>query len=122
MKKKLLLVDDSRSVLLMEQMCLQKEPYELSTAMDGETAVAKALADPPDLILLDVLMPRMSGLEALRLLRKAPQTQRVPVILVTTRSEAENLTAGFEQGCNDFVFKPIDPSELLAKVRDQLAR
>ncbi len=122
MKRKLLLVDDSKSVLLMEQMYLHKEPYELTTAEDGDIAVAKAMATLPDLILMDMVMPRMSGLDALKFLRRNPSTKNIPVIMVTTRSEAENVTAGFESGCNDYVFKPIDPPVLLEKIRNHLPR
>lgn len=119
-KKKVLLVDDSRTVLLLEQMCLGREPYTLLTATDGREAVAKALAEQPDLILMDVVMPNMGGFEALRQLRAQESTRHIPVIMVTTRSELENVTAGYESGCNDYVFKPINAPELLAKVRNQI--
>ena len=119
-KKKVLLVDDSKTVLLMEQMCLGREPYELSTASNGREAVDKATSERPDLILMDVMMPTMGGFEAVRALRAQESTRHIPVIMVTTRSELENVTAGYESGCNDYVFKPINAPELLAKVRNHI--
>ena len=116
-KKKILLVDDSRTSLFMERMILRQGPYDLLTAEDGAEAVQQALAEKPDLILMDVIMPRMTGFEALRALRKSPTTRSTPVILVTTRGEPANVEEGWEAGCSDYLTKPIDPEELLAKVR-----
>ena len=116
-KKKILLVDDSRTSLFMERMILRQGPYDLLTAEDGAEAVEQALAQKPDLILMDVIMPRMTGFEALRALRKSPTTRSTPVILVTTRGEPANVEEGWEAGCSDYLTKPIDPEELLAKVR-----
>jgi CheY-like chemotaxis protein len=116
-KKKILLVDDSRTSLFMERMILRQGPYDLLTAEDGAEAVEQALSEKPDLILMDVIMPRMTGFEALRALRKSPTTRGTPVILVTTRGEPANVEEGWEAGCSDYLTKPIDPEELLAKVR-----
>lgn len=119
-KKKLLLVDDSNTILMMEKMILAKAPYEILTATNGEEAVAKALAEKPDLILMDVVMPKLNGFEACRRLRQEEATKSIPIIMVTTRGEEENVEKGFESGCNDYVTKPIDSIELLTKLRDHL--
>jgi DNA-binding response OmpR family regulator len=119
-KKKILLVDDSKTALLMEQMILKKAAYEVVLAHDGAEAVTMATASLPDLILLDVVMPRMSGFEALQELRRREATREIPVIMVTTRGESENVETGYRYGCSDYVTKPIDSVSLLAKVRDQL--
>jgi CheY-like chemotaxis protein len=119
-KKKILLVDDSRTSLFMERMILQNGPYLLSSANDGLEAIARAQAERPDLILMDVIMPNMGGFEALRELRKRPETAETPVILVTTRGEPANVEEGYEAGCSDYLTKPIDPQELLTKVRSCL--
>ncbi len=119
-RKKILLVDDSRTVLLMEQMILKKGPYDVVTATDGSEGLDRAVAERPDLILMDLVMPRMNGLEAVRELRQREATKFIPVIMVTTRGEAESVQAGFESGCNDYLTKPIDSVALLAKVRDHL--
>jgi DNA-binding response OmpR family regulator len=119
-KKKILLVDDSTTSLFMEKMILKREPYDISTANDGFEAVEKALLEQPDLILMDVVMPRMNGFEALRALRGKDATRQTPVILVTTRSEPVNVAEGYASGCSDYLTKPIDPEELLTKVRSCL--
>jgi DNA-binding response OmpR family regulator len=101
-------------------MILANEPYELLVARDGAEGVARALACNPDLILMDVVMPRMSGFEALRELRNNQRTSTVPVVMVTTKAEAESIETGYATGCSDYIVKPIDSMELIAKVRDLL--
>jgi len=119
-KKKILLVDDSNTILMMEKFILNNGPYELLTASNGEEAVRRAAEDQPDLILLDVIMPKMGGFEACRLIRGAEATRSIPIIMVTTRGEAANVEAGWANGCTDYVTKPINSVELLAKVRNLL--
>ena len=119
-KKKVLLVDDSSTTLFMEKMVLEGEPVDLVTAGDGHEAVSKALEERPDLILLDVVMPNMDGFEACRALRAREETQGIPIILVTTRGEEGHMETGFAAGCNDYVTKPINTTELLTKVRNFL--
>jgi len=118
--KKVLLVDDSNTILMMEKMVLMGTHYQIITASNGEEGVARALAERPDVILMDVVMPKMNGFEACRRLRQEEATREIPVIMVTTRGEAVNVEAGFESGCNDYVTKPINALELLTKLRDQL--
>ena len=119
-KKKILVVDDSRTALFMVTTILRKERYELVTASDGEQALEMAASERPDLILMDVIMPRKTGFEACRELKRREDTKAIPVILVTTRGEGENVEAGFQSGCNDYVTKPINAQELLSKVRDHM--
>jgi DNA-binding response OmpR family regulator len=119
-RKKILLVDDSSTILMMEKFILRNGPYELVTASNGEEGVRKAAEHQPDLILLDVIMPKMGGFEACRLIRGAEETKSIPIIMVTTRGEAANVEAGWANGCTDFVTKPINSIELLAKVRNFL--
>ena len=119
-KKKILLVDDSITSLFMQKMVLKHEPYDLVTASDGRNGVELALRERPDLILMDVVMPRMTGIEALRELRANAATRATPVILVTTRGEPANVEVGYETGCTDYLTKPFEPGELLSKVRDCL--
>jgi len=121
-KKKILVVDDSKTALFMVTTILKREPYDLITAHDGQQAVETAVAERPDLILMDVVMPRKTGFEACRELKQREDTKSIPVILVTTRGEGENVETGFECGCNDYVTKPVNAQELLAKVRDHIAR
>ena len=119
-RKKILLVDDSSTALMMEQVILSRKNFELVVARDGEEAVAKSVSERPDLILMDVVMPKMNGFEACRRIKSEPSTKDIPIILVTTRGEAENMEAGYASGCNDYVTKPINGLELLTKLRDQL--
>jgi DNA-binding response OmpR family regulator len=119
-RKKILLVDDSSTILMMEKFILRNGPYEILTATNGEEGVLKAAEQMPDLILLDVIMPKMGGFEACRLLRSTRATSEIPIIMVTTRGEAANVEAGWANGCTDYVTKPINAVELLAKVRNFL--
>ena len=117
-RRKILLVDDSATALMIEQMLLART-YDLVIARDGREAVAKAASEQPDLILMDVMMPNMNGLEATRAIRALEATKRIPIIIVTTRGEDKSVEAGFASGCNDYVTKPINGLELLTKFRDQ---
>lgn len=119
-RKKILVVDDSSTTRMLEQMILAKGAYQVVTAKDGEEAVRKARVETPDLILLDVIMPRMDGFEALRRIRAADV--KTPIIMVTTRGEAVNMEQGYASGCTEYVTKPIDAVELLAKVKDCLGQ
>ncbi|AUX38684.1 transcriptional regulator [Sorangium cellulosum] len=118
-RKKILLVDDSQTILRIEQMVL-REHYDLITANDGREGVAVAMEQRPDLILLDVVMPHVNGFDACRRLRAEEVTRSTPILLVTSRSDVEHMEQGFRSGCSDFVSKPIDTMELLAKVRNCL--
>jgi len=120
MKKKVLLVDDSNTVLMMEKMILAKGPYELVTARDGVEAVAKAKSEQPDIILLDVMMPNLDGLSACAAIRNNPETAHIPIVMVTTRGEEQNIETAFRNGCNDYVTKPINGLELLSKLQNIL--
>jgi len=121
-RKKILLVDDSNTILMIERMLLTKGPYDVVTANDGDEAVEKALRERPDLILMDVVMPRMNGFEALRRIREDEAIGSTPIIMVTTRGEVENIETGFDSGCNDYVTKPINGPELIAKLENYLGQ
>ncbi len=120
MKKKILLVDDSRTSLFLERTLLRDGPYDLIEANDGAQAVEKAQAEHPDLILMDMMMPRMDGLEALKKIREGGATRAIPVIMVTTRSEVDRVETAYQIGCTDYVTKPVEQGELLKKVRSIL--
>jgi len=119
-RKKILLVDDSSTVLMMERMILNKGSYDLVTAKDGAEAVDRAFAERPDLILLDVIMPRMNGFEVCRKIREDQAMKSVPIIMVTTRGEGENVENGFQSGCSDYITKPFSSLELLTKIESYL--
>jgi CheY-like chemotaxis protein len=119
-KKKILLVDDSRTVLLMHQLLLADRGYELFTARDGEDALEKAVAARPDLIFLDVIMPGMDGFATCQALRAHEATRDIPIIMVTTSDEPHNKQRGFECGCSDYIIKPFNDNELLDKLEQYL--
>jgi CheY-like chemotaxis protein len=120
MKKKVLLVDDSNTVILMEKMILAKGPYEIVIARDGAEAIVKAHSEQPDVILLDVVMPKLDGLSACAAIRQHETTAHIPIIMVTTRGEEHNIETAFRNGCTDYVTKPINGLELLAKLQNIL--
>ena len=119
-RKKILLVDDAKTSLMMEQMILSRGTYDFLTAKDGQEAVDLAVSERPDLILMDIMMPNMDGFEACRQLRERDETRDIPIIIVTTRGGETSKEKGFESGCNDYVAKPINSQELLSKVRKYL--
>ena len=121
MRKKILLVDDSKTVLMMERMLLSSQPFDIVTAADGQEGVEKALAERPALILMDVMMPRMDGVEACRRLRTHESMRDTPIVMVTTRGELESVQRGYENGCTDYMTKPINGVELLAKVKNYVS-
>jgi len=120
MTKTILLADDSLTALTMHRMILAGAGYELLTARDGQEAIDIATAQRPDLILMDVVMPKKTGFEAVRALRNQEATKGIPVIMVTTRAEPRVIEICFQSGCSDYVNKPVDGAVLLAKVRSIL--
>jgi CheY-like chemotaxis protein len=121
MAKKVLIVDDSKTALMMELQILEKgTPYQCVTASDGQEAVEKACSERPDLILMDVVMPRMNGFEACQKMRELQNTRDIPIVLVTTRGEEQYVEAGFQSGCNDYITKPVIATELLALLQSYL--
>jgi DNA-binding response OmpR family regulator len=103
---------------MMSEMILKDGPFKILTASDGAQAVDVAVSEQPDLILMDVCMPNKDGFEALKEIRTREETQAIPVIMVTTRGEAENIELGYETGCNDYVTKPVNGQELVSKINN----
>ena len=121
MPKKILLVDDSTTTLMMEEMILkQRTTYDCVTAKDGLDAISRAVVESPDLVLMDVVMPRMNGFEACKRMRLEDSLKQVPIILVTTRGEEEYVEAGYQSGCNDYITKPINGHELVTLLHSYL--
>jgi CheY-like chemotaxis protein len=119
--KKILLVDDTETILALEKMMLRDLGCEIITAKNGAEAVKAVHEHHPDVVLLDVVMPEMGGIEACRVLKGDPRTSGVPIIMVTTRGETDFVTRAFKAGCNDYLTKPIDRLELLAKIEVYIA-
>lgn len=131
---KILVVDDNVSLVRMLEGVLLRQDFEVAVAYDGEEALAKVKAQPPDLIVLDIVMPRLNGYEVCRRLHQDPKTAAIPVILLTVKGQvddpeldqagleariAEQMT-GYELGAVDFIPKPIKAVELLERIKSHL--
>ena len=122
MQERILVVDDDPDILQFVRVNLEVEGYEAEAAENGRLALDTAKDSPPDLVLLDVMMPEMDGLTVLRRLRSAPATANVPVILLTAKALAEDRVKGLNLGADDYITKPFDVEELVARVRSVLRR
>ena len=118
--KKILVIDDLPENVFMIQDRLEQEGYEVITAYDGQTGLDKAFAELPDLILLDVMMPDMSGIDVCRTLVQDARTSKIPIILVTAKSGAADTKEGLEAGAFDYIKKPFNRIELLARINSAL--
>ena len=115
-----LLVDDTEANIDILVAALDSE-YEVSVAMDGESALEAVDSEPPDIILLDIMMPEMDGYEVCRLLKSNSKTRNIPIIFLTAMSEVQNKTKGFELGAVDYITKPFEILEVKARVKTHLA-
>ncbi|OUR94659.1 DNA-binding response regulator [Flavobacteriales bacterium 34_180_T64] len=125
MKKKdikILLVDDEPDILEIVGYNLSSEGYQIITAENGVEAVKKAKAEKPQLIILDVMMPEMDGIEACELIRKIPELSQTIITFLTARGEDYSQVAGFDAGADDYITKPIKPKVLVSKVKALLRR
>lgn len=119
---KILLVDDEQDILDLLSYNLSKEGYDIYTANNGQKGVDMALKHAPDLILLDVMMPVMDGVEACRLIREASKSNNPVVAFLTARGEDYSQIAGFDAGADDYITKPIKPTLFVSKVKGLLRR
>ena len=118
----ILVVDDDQDILQLLKMNLEPEGYNVRTASDGESAVQSVTTDPPDLILLDVMMPHKNGFQVIEELKDIEETKNVPVILVTARGQTEDKVRGLDTGADDYITKPFDLREVTARVEAVLGR
>jgi DNA-binding response OmpR family regulator len=114
--KKILVVDDEDDILHFLELVLKEKGYHVATASGGHEALTKAQLERPDLILLDIMMPQMDGWEVLKLLRVDPETARIPVAMLSARTEAKDRVQGLQEGAIDYICKPFSLLELLGKV------
>ena len=121
-KEKILIVDDEKDIVKLLEYNLKKEGFRTVTAYDGNEALEKAGREHPDLILLDVMLPEVDGLEVCKQIKKDPATRTVPVIMLTARSQETDKVIGLELGADDYVTKPFGVRELLARVKALLRR
>ena len=121
-REKLLVVDDEEDILELLRYNLEREGYTVVTAESGEEAVELALTVLPDLILLDLMLPGMNGLDVCRILSRDEKTVSIPIIMITARAEEADIVAGLELGADDYVSKPFSPRVVIARVRSVLRR
>lgn len=122
MKAKILVVDDEPDALELVEFNLRQAGYEVAGAEDGAEALETARATLPDLIVLDVMLPEMSGIEVCKVLRRDPATAGIPIIMLTAKASEIDRVLGLELGADDYVTKPFSPRELVLRVKNVLQR
>jgi DNA-binding response OmpR family regulator len=117
MPKRILVVDDEPHIVRLVQVNLQREGYEVLTAYDGVEALEKVAREKPDMVVLDVMMPRMNGFEVLKKLKADEATRDIPVIMLTAKAQDADVFRGWQSGVDSYLTKPFNPMELLTFVR-----
>jgi two-component system phosphate regulon response regulator PhoB len=121
-KERILVVDDEEDILELVRYNLAREGFQVACAATGEDALKKVGADSLDLIVLDLMLPGIDGLEVARHLKKSARTQQIPIIMLTAKGEEADVVAGLEIGADDYVTKPFSPRVLTARIRAVLRR
>ncbi len=119
---KILIVDDESDILDLLEYNLEREGYEVLKASNGEEAITLAAKERPNMVLLDIMMPKLDGIETCRRIRGLSETDRIYVVFLTARSEEYSELAGFEAGADDYISKPIKPRVLLSRIKAILRR
>ena len=122
MSTRVLIVEDEPDIRELVVHHLKRDGYQVSAASSGEEALRQVRAGPPDLVLLDLMMPAMDGLEVCRRLRQDPATAALPIVMLTAKGDEVDRVLGLEIGADDYIVKPFSPKELLARVRAVLRR
>ena len=121
-KQRILVVEDDLSILTGLSMSLRYEGFEVSQAQDGKGALQKALDEPPDLIVLDIMMPKLDGYETCKLLKADETTKHIPVILLSAKGRNVDQKVGFEVGADDYITKPFSPRKLVERINAVLGQ
>jgi len=119
-KGKILVVDDEVNITQILEFSIGAEGYEVITAANGEEAIDKARREQPDLIILDVMMPKIDGYEACRILKANPLTKGIPVVLLTAKGRDIDKRLGYEVGATDYIIKPFSPNKLVDRIHQLL--
>ena len=119
-KGKILVVDDEIYIVHILDFSLGMEGYEVITALDGEQAIEKARAEKPDLIVLDIMMPKLDGYETCKILKGEKDTRDIPVILLSAKGRNVDQKIGFEVGADDYITKPFSPRKLVERINSIL--
>jgi two-component system alkaline phosphatase synthesis response regulator PhoP len=121
-KQKIVVVDDEEDIVELLTFNLTKEGYDVSSASTGEEALSLARTESPDLILLDLMLPGMDGLEVARRLKGEPSTKNIPIVMLTAKGEESDIVTGLELGADDYITKPFSRKVLVARLRTVLRR
>jgi two-component system alkaline phosphatase synthesis response regulator PhoP len=121
-QKKILVVEDEQDILQLVKLFLEKEGFRVATAETGPEALKKVKEDKPDLVVLDLMLPELDGLEICRRLRAVPETAMLPIIMLTAKADESDTIIGLELGADDYVTKPFSPKALVARVKAMLRR
>src|SRR5512135_2015995 len=121
-RSKILVVDDEPEAVELVEFNLKQAGFSVTTAADGAEALNKARATPPDLIVLDLMLPEISGLEVCKMLRRDPATSALPIIMLTAKAAEIDRVLGLELGADDYITKPFSPRELLLRIKNILQR
>ena len=119
-KGKVLVVDDEVNITQILEFSIGSEGYEVLTASNGEEAIDKARREQPDLIILDIMMPKIDGYEACRILKANPITKNIPVVLLTAKGRDIDKRLGYEVGASDYIIKPFSPNKLIERIHELL--
>ena len=122
MKTRVLLIEDDENITELVRYNLERADYVVDSVVDGEDGLMRAVERAPDVILLDWMLPNLSGLEICRRLRRSPETANVPIIMLTARADEPDRIRGLETGADDYVTKPFSPKELMARIQAVLRR
>jgi phosphate regulon transcriptional regulator PhoB len=119
---RILIIEDDKDIVELVRYNLAHEGYQVSSVADGATGLAQVRKLPPDVLLLDLMLPKLSGLEVCKEIRRDPSLNRLPILMVTARGEEADRVVGLEMGADDYVTKPFSPRELVARVKALLRR
>ena len=120
--KKILIVDDTEDIVKLVKMYLEHNHYEVITAYDGQEGLDKAKADSPDLIILDLMLPRISGYKVCGLLKRDIKYAKIPIILFSAKTQEKDMKLGGDVGADAYLTKPFEPDVLLSKIKELLVR
>ena len=122
MKEKILIVEDEKDIVKMLEYNLKKEGFQVVSSRDGEEALDLAVRENPDLVILDLMLPGLDGLEVCKILKKESKTSHIPIIMLTAKSQESDKVIGLELGADDYITKPFSPRELVARIKAVLRR
>src|ERR1700694_4799496 len=120
--KRVLLIEDDRDIVELVRYNLEREGFQVAAATDGASGLAQVRKTPPDILLLDLMLPKLSGLDICKEIRRDTSLNRLPILMLTARGEEADRVVGLEVGAEDYVIKSFSPSELIGRVKALLRR